>query len=51
MLYLLDDWLLGGPPSVRSWLGGPDDVLRYEDLFETTSASWSTCYSDTANWR
>jgi lipopolysaccharide transport system ATP-binding protein len=39
LLYLLNSWYndptFAAPPAVqRSWLGGPDDVLKYEDLLE-----------------
>jgi len=39
LLYLLDNWYddptFASPTAVqRSWLGGPDDLLKYEDLLE-----------------
>ena len=32
LLFLLDSWLPDRAEVQQSWLGGPDDVLKYEDL-------------------
>ena len=32
LLHLLDEWLPDRASVQESWLGGPDDVLKYEDL-------------------
>jgi len=35
MLQVLDDWLPQLAAIQRSWLGGPDDILKYEDMLQS----------------